>query len=329
MPRVCLHCVLVKPFIDVCPSAEVSLLEMFSSLSHVDDWAGGPRPELITRKAHAAIQLLAYCCPASELAEQRLTEPFVMTLASLYLSPHYHNFHHAFDVFGACFTFLIKYGASQLLEENDRAALLVAALAHDTGHDGCNNAFQKSAQTDMVRTYGEVSTLEHMHFAHLHTVMSASGFSPEIQAKLLSQCKPLIISTDMAQHKAGVAEIEAVAEEGYDKENTQHRMTLVAALLHAADLGHTAQPFCTHQQWVRQMVKERCEQNETLAALGLPCKEACAFEDAMKNIASGQHGFLLQVVDPLFSAIACIIPVFGELRDNVRCNAEAWKCYQQ
>merc|ERR1719330_461791 len=60
----------------------------------------------------------------------------------------YHNFAHAVDVaFTLHKVFQVCY-ANLLLMAHERLALMAAALAHDIGHHGMDNAFLISAQTE-------------------------------------------------------------------------------------------------------------------------------------------------------------------------------------
>jgi hypothetical protein len=53
----------------------------------------------------------------------------------------YHNFHHAFTVLHAVFLTLTKTAAVDCVTIEDALALFVAAICHDIGHCGFNNAF--------------------------------------------------------------------------------------------------------------------------------------------------------------------------------------------
>lgn len=91
---------------------------------------------------------------------------FLQNLRQLYRQGNsYHNFHHALDVFQAVYYFLFSAGMvpsvtilledgrtwerdrercdplASCLRHEDLFALYIAALGHDVGHPGLNNAF--------------------------------------------------------------------------------------------------------------------------------------------------------------------------------------------
>lgn len=53
----------------------------------------------------------------------------------------YHNFHHAWSVLHACYLTISTTAAIDSVTLEDTLALFVAAICHDVGHQGTNNAF--------------------------------------------------------------------------------------------------------------------------------------------------------------------------------------------
>eukprot|EP00957_Ditylum_brightwellii_P067364 5114088-Ditylum_brightwellii.AAC.1 len=70
-------------------------------------------------------------------------------------SPYQYHYH-AFDVMHACCLLIPKC-----------ISLLVAALGHDLGHDGFNNAFYSATCSKVAITYNGVSILENYSAAYL------------------------------------------------------------------------------------------------------------------------------------------------------------------
>ena len=62
---------------------------------------------------------------------------------SLYVETPYHSATHAANVLQAVHHALLRGGAARLLCTTRLFALLVAAIIHDAGHDGCNNSFHQ------------------------------------------------------------------------------------------------------------------------------------------------------------------------------------------
>ena len=74
--------------------------------------------------------------------DERVMRSFLANIAKEYNSDiPYHNFTHAVDAAQFLFLQLEVGGAAQFLNYQDIFALLIAALAHDVGHNGRNNQF--------------------------------------------------------------------------------------------------------------------------------------------------------------------------------------------
>ena len=101
----------------------------------------------------------------------RLSE-FLLFANDKYLDNPYHNALHGADVCQAMHYFLSKCGnsatnAASLLQPWQVMVALVAALCHDIGHGGVNNAFLEKTNHPLALTYSYTSTLERMHCAEV------------------------------------------------------------------------------------------------------------------------------------------------------------------
>lgn len=88
--------------------------------------------------------------------QQTCVKTLVERVASCYQENNYHCFTHACDVTISAFVLLTKFGGAEYLRPIDSLALVVTALMHDVGHPGKTNAFEKQAQSELVKAYGEV-----------------------------------------------------------------------------------------------------------------------------------------------------------------------------
>ena len=72
--------------------------------------------------------------------------------------------YHGFMVFQACY-WTIKNAKSvgSILTKLDQFAMLIAAIGHDTGHDGVNNGFHVNSYSDLAYRYNDQSPLENLH----------------------------------------------------------------------------------------------------------------------------------------------------------------------
>ncbi|KAJ1977328.1 hypothetical protein H4R35_002345 [Dimargaris xerosporica] len=139
---------------------------------------------------------------------------FIVDVSHGYQLVPYHSFYHSADVTAKLFYVLNDLDGQLFLDRLSVAALLVAGLCHDIGHPGLNNLYQKHAQTDLARQYGQDSILEkyscdetkrllakHDLLAHLpHT--DASELSPAYgsQEQVVASINEMILMTDMSAH---------------------------------------------------------------------------------------------------------------------------------
>ena len=91
---------------------------------------------------------------------------FLSQVEARYLPVPYHNAEHACDVTHAMH-YLINSEALRPLAATplDMLACLIAALCHDVGHDGRNNAFHQNTQSALARRHAYQAPLERHHLA--------------------------------------------------------------------------------------------------------------------------------------------------------------------
>jgi hypothetical protein len=86
----------------------------------------------------------------------------------------YHNDLHAFDVFQMAFVLLSGtsgVASRAKLSSLDCLAALVGAACHDFKHDGFNNIWHKTNNTDRFKEHGAEGTQEKFHFAESWKVL--------------------------------------------------------------------------------------------------------------------------------------------------------------
>ena len=84
----------------------------------------------------------------------------------------YHNFYHGFSVFhGVAVMMDMSDVVPRYLTMLDVLILLVAAIGHDTGHNGLSNQFHVKSRGRLALLYNDTSPLENMHASILMTLM--------------------------------------------------------------------------------------------------------------------------------------------------------------
>jgi hypothetical protein len=130
----------------------------------------------------------------------------------------FHNFRHAWGVMHMCFQILL-HGGEQHLDAFDILAVLVAAICHDVGHPGNNNAFELAINSDVSKKYAqpnEICVLEKYHASETQSLLSKKDtrknsnilvtLTEEEKQRFFNQVKFIILGTDMAKHSQLVEE---------------------------------------------------------------------------------------------------------------------------
>ena len=178
----------------------------------------------------------------------------------------YHNFRHVVDVLQACFHSLCSIGAlppypyargksraiegplSSLIKPFDALTLLVAAIGHDVGHPGVNNAFLVVLNSPLAQLYNDQSVLESFHCAAYSQILRrhwpACFESTEMRKLMISD----ILATDMGVHFKYMSGMGALQEkfthndhkiDGWNvKQQQEYRDLLCGLLIKCADISN-------------------------------------------------------------------------------------------
>ena len=199
----------------------------------------------------------------------------------------YHNFVHLIDVMQTCAAFLGDIGASHLMNDTTTFALLLSAFVHDMGHPGLNNTYQVNAETKLAVLYNDISVLENHHCALAFDMFKKSStnvFEDMAVASRKSVRKTmieLILSTDMSIHFALADQLNECVTRIFVPLRSSHametvvlqerdRVTILRALLHAADISNPAKQWETSKRWSDLVVQEFFEQGDREKSEGLP-----------------------------------------------------------
>lgn len=235
----------------------------------------------------------------------------------------YHNSMHAADVMNSALYFLsLRSLHLEGLEALEQLSCLVAASAHDVGHNSKANRFHIAAATPLAMLFNDQSVLENMHCALTFAVLhgEASNFIAILEAPMRSAFRSLvlhqILDTDLAKHIQTVSRFrqeflnKAVGEEcgpGAKQNGSKPSLTvsqrkeLLSFVLKSADVSGSTKPFDLHVQWTMRINTEFFEQGDVERELGLPCSPFCDRHGT--NLAESQRGFFDFIVTPLYTAI--------------------------
>eukprot|EP00443_Scrippsiella_acuminata_P113749 CAMPEP_0115748342 /NCGR_PEP_ID=MMETSP0272-20121206/93623_1 /TAXON_ID=71861 /ORGANISM="Scrippsiella trochoidea, Strain CCMP3099" /LENGTH=415 /DNA_ID=CAMNT_0003193351 /DNA_START=1 /DNA_END=1245 /DNA_ORIENTATION=+ len=105
------------------------------------------------------IQLYQPPAPSEQADGDGRSTPSLQDASADSVSVPYHNFMHAVDVAFTLTRVLKLIHSEYFISAHDRLALVVAALAHDVGHGGYNNAFLINSNDTLALIYNDKSPL--------------------------------------------------------------------------------------------------------------------------------------------------------------------------
>ena len=157
----------------------------------------------------------------SLVSEPRLGHFLDKILGGYSQSVQYHNDLHGADVMQAGH-YLIRHGQMhEVLNLNalDCLSFLIAAVAHDIGHDGFTNSYHVNAVTSRSIEVADRSVQETFHAAELFRILSdetcniVENFSKEEFKLFRKRVVGMILATDMASHGTNLAELQKTVKE--------------------------------------------------------------------------------------------------------------------
>ena len=217
----------------------------------------------------------------------------------------YHNSLHAADVLNSVY-FLLYSGVHRCgsFLELEIFTLITAALAHDVGHPGVNNAFLVLTQDKLAKTYNDHSVLENMHASTLFAILKGkqccitSALTPDDYQVFRKLAISLILATDLQRHFDKQSEFKSALDRGLNLDDVEFRLMTLEICLKCADIGHGAKELRLHKQWSTFITKEFFSQGDKERALGLPISPLCNKEAV--NVPKSQIGFIEVFVKPMF-----------------------------
>jgi hypothetical protein len=272
---------------------------------------------------------------------KEVTKKFLAGIESRYSDAnYYHNSLHAADVM--CSVVFLVHKGLQLcysLLEIDIFALVVAALAHDVGHPGVNNAYLIATTDVLALQYNDQSVLENMHCSTLFKILQRAdcnilaNITKGDQLTFRKIVIKTILATDLQKHFEMVKTFRARMEETElpSLEDEKFRLNALELCVKCADLGHGAKKVSLHKEWSGLITKEFYAQGDLEAKHGLPVS---SLNDRSGVVSTSQIGFLNALVKPLFEIWEDFVRKFSEeteselavltCMNNIRENLAFW-----
>jgi hypothetical protein len=269
---------------------------------------------------------------------------FLTELSVKYIKQNtYHNFHHACDVTQTCYRIIMVSRLNTVFTELEIFSMLVAAVAHDVGHPGVNNAFLVKTRHDLAMIHNDKSPLENMHCSLLYDILKKpdmdifSGLDDAQWRESRKIILSLILGTDMAHHFDQVSKTQLFLEvHGEDVksfyrgaqesiecfQDDKNRIFIMELILHCSDISNPFKPFHICSQWADLVSKEFFAQGDKERENGMDISPM--MDRATSNLYNMQMGFIEFVVSPLVNSTITIFPPLKEMGVLMRDNYVQW-----
>eukprot|EP00928_Gymnodinium_smaydae_P037159 TRINITY_DN25834_c0_g1_i1.p1 TRINITY_DN25834_c0_g1~~TRINITY_DN25834_c0_g1_i1.p1 ORF type:complete len:2072 (-),score=304.76 TRINITY_DN25834_c0_g1_i1:130-5685(-) len=285
------------------------------------------------------------CAHAEHHVDSKRLGQFVEEVRRGYRDNPYHNFMHAVDVTHAVFRYSNLMQAELIFPAIELFSVLVAAISHDLGHVGWNNAFLVETQHDLAIRYNDRSPLENLHCCKLFELLSDVRFNifSGIQAEDYRVVRKIIIMvilhTDLTQHAAMVKELELLFEmhsKVFENSNptltqpevdvlssAENKKLVAKVLLHAADTSNPTKPWELGKLWAWRVLDEYAAQGDREKSLGIPVQ---MLNDRDKvNRPNSQIGFIEFIITPFIAAEVKIFRSWFQVSVSLEENLLRWE----
>lgn len=196
--------------------------------------------------------------------------------------------------------------------------LVLAAIVHDMGHDGRNNAFHINIHDDLALTYNDMAVLENFHASQAFKLLVhdpdtnvMAGLGKSLLGRARKDIIDMILATDMSQHFAKLGSFSTMLEKLWQDVSAWRREertldALRSMVLHACDISGQAKPVVIGEIWSNRVMSEFFVQGDQEKSLGLPVSPLCDRDTT--DIPHSQVGFIQFIVQPTFETFAGLVP---------------------
>ncbi|KAF2461574.1 hypothetical protein BDY21DRAFT_89974 [Lineolata rhizophorae] len=268
----------------------------------------------------------------------------------------YHNFRHVADVLQALFVFLVRIGAlppyptgttseptplkspiASLIEPFQALTLLIAAIGHDVGHPGVNNAFLVALNAPLAQLYNDRSVLESFHCAAYSQILRRYWPVAFKDVSMRNLMINTILATDMGLHFQYMYDLGNLQEKlahtgnsllGWDPKEVEKARSLACGLLiKCADISNVARVFDVAKEWTRILIDEFSNQGTMEEELQMPTTlfGGPPERDNIVKMGQSQIGFINVFAQALFGEVTNILPSMQFTVDELATNRKVWE----
>mmetsp|Transcript_28493 Transcript_28493/g.41419 ORF Transcript_28493/g.41419 Transcript_28493/m.41419 type:complete len:589 (+) Transcript_28493:95-1861(+) len=266
---------------------------------------------------------------------------FLRSIAADYVRENpYHNAIHASDVLQTTHSILQLGGLAFSSGSLETYSVLLAAIIHDVGHPGKNNAYMMNTFSDLSIRYNNISILENHHLALAFSRLLGArrqrdldilgGLNPHDHETARKIIVDSVLGTDMSRHFTSIATLKgrldsleknSSAADPRSEWKGEEALFVLKFILHAADISNPAKKFFV--EWADLVLEEFFAQGDAEMMHGLPVSPLCHRKTTGR--AESQIGFTNFVVKPTFEQLArCIPAIRNEVLPTIEKNLSFW-----
>ncbi|KEP65175.1 UNVERIFIED_CONTAM: 3'5'-cyclic nucleotide phosphodiesterase domain-containing protein [Hammondia hammondi] len=280
---------------------------------------------------------LVFCKVQGFECEKSFVQNFMKVAQMCYQPTIYHNHLHGAQVAHNTVWLARKLELASSLTAPDLVALIVAALCHDIGHQGKNNAFYVASRSPLGIIYNDIAVLENFHACLTFKILARpecnifKHLPPEDFQIVRNRMIDLILATDMKMHFEMVSKFRLRRNSpDFCRTNDDDVWMLLRMCIKGGDLSHGLLSWDSHVSWSYRAASEFYEQGDLELAQG---RTITPMFDRRKHadFPKGQEGFLRFIIIPLYEEIAAVDTtdvVQTCCLQNAVANSERWRQLQ-
>jgi hypothetical protein len=246
-----------------------------------------------------------------------------------YKNNPYHCAIHGCDVMQTVHHFLTKGGFGHNLSQVDIMAAIVAAAAHDIGHPGVSNLFERLTESERALLYNDQSILENFHCAQTFKLLQdpllniTENMTKDDKRQFRDMVINMILATDIGRHFAILDTVRRGILKKFDPNDKEDLNNYMKLIVKCADVGNPAKRLETSELWSHRVQEEFFAQGDEEKRLGLPVSP---FMDREKpNLPKSQIGFIDYIAKPLYECLVQFDPKLQVCMSNMINTKKHWE----
>jgi hypothetical protein len=247
----------------------------------------------------------------------------VVAIRESYTGAAFHNWQHAVDTTQFVYSCVVRGRLKRYFRPVQIAALLLAALCHDIGHEGLSTAYHIKAESPLLCAFGPQSTLERYHAQLAAEILERSPLVNVVDTpafwRMFVNC---IVATDMSRHFEFVEMATPVVKK-FSYADELHQFALAQLIIKCGNFANTVRPFDVAVRFAEALKKEYEYQAGEEQRIGV---ELTKFgEDDGMELWEIETAFYGAIVQPTLKLLAQFAPDLRDFLVQMEDNMKKWE----